>query len=55
VRLYEEFKRGNWAAAAEFCDAAVERYGHPREDAARARLLAAWEPQIEPLQAVVNG
>jgi ketosteroid isomerase-like protein len=22
--LYEEFKRGNWAAAAEFCDPAVE-------------------------------
>jgi integrase len=30
----------------------MERYGHPSEAGARARLLAAWEPEIKPLRAV---
>jgi integrase len=31
-----------------------ELYGHPREDAARARLLAAWGEDIAPLEAVAS-
>lgn len=30
----------------------MELYGHPAHDAARQRLLAVWEPEVEPLRAV---
>ena len=30
----------------------MERYGHPSEAGARARLLAAWESEIKPLRAI---
>jgi integrase len=30
----------------------MERYGHPSEAGARARLLAAWEPEVTPLAPV---
>jgi hypothetical protein len=30
----------------------MERYGHPSEAGARARLLAAWEAEIKPLRAI---
>lgn len=30
----------------------MERYGHPAEESARARVLAAWEPAVEPLRPV---
>jgi hypothetical protein len=29
----------------------MELYGHPRKDAARARLIAAWGDDIAPLRA----
>jgi integrase len=32
----------------------MERYGHPAEAGARARLLAAWESEIKPLRAVLR-
>jgi hypothetical protein len=33
----------------------MERYGHPSEAGARARLLAVWGEDVKPLRAVLGG
>jgi hypothetical protein len=32
----------------------MELYGHPSEAGARARVIAAWDAEVEPLRAVAH-